>query len=206
MQDNLPLHWRHNGRDGVSNHQPYDCLLNRLFGHRSKKTSKLRVTGLCEGNSPGTGEFPAQMASNAENIPIWWRHHAKEIPRAFVTRGWKYSDCSNGYSHRFLTKCIYGPVYVHEQIIWFRMALIEQMAYQVYLCLRLYLREINYHTFCIAFIGHCLIMRKRMVHGYTHKLASRFDQYDYEFLRAQCVWCLRYWNATAIDVGAYSTN
>ena len=40
-----------------------------------KKTSKLRVTGLCAGNSPGTGEFPAQMASNAENVSIWWRHH-----------------------------------------------------------------------------------------------------------------------------------
>ena len=39
------------------------------------KTSKLRVTGLCAGNSPGTGEFPAQMASNAENVSIWWRHH-----------------------------------------------------------------------------------------------------------------------------------
>ena len=23
----------------------------------------------------GTGEFPAQMASNAENVSIWWRHH-----------------------------------------------------------------------------------------------------------------------------------
>ena len=42
---------------------------------RSKKTSKLRVTGLCVGNSPGTGEFPAQMANNAENVSIWWRHH-----------------------------------------------------------------------------------------------------------------------------------
>ena len=37
--------------------------------------SKLRVTGLCAGNSPGTGEFPAQMASYAENVSIWWRHH-----------------------------------------------------------------------------------------------------------------------------------
>ena len=26
-------------------------------------------------NSPGTGEFPAQMASNAENVSIWRRHH-----------------------------------------------------------------------------------------------------------------------------------
>ena len=39
------------------------------------KTSKLRVTGLCVGNSPLTGEFPAQIASNAENVSIWWRHH-----------------------------------------------------------------------------------------------------------------------------------
>ena len=46
------LRWRHNGRDSVSNHQPRDCLHNRLFRRRSKKTSKLRVTGLCAGNSP----------------------------------------------------------------------------------------------------------------------------------------------------------
>ena len=39
-------------RDGVSNHRCLDCLRNRLFRHRSKKTPKLRVTGLCEGNSP----------------------------------------------------------------------------------------------------------------------------------------------------------
>ena len=65
------LQWRHNGSDSVSNHQPHDCLLNRLFRRRSKKTPKLRVTGLCAGNSPGTGEFPAQMASNAGNVSIW---------------------------------------------------------------------------------------------------------------------------------------
>ena len=73
---NGPLRWRHNGHDSVSNHQPHDCLLKRLFRRRSKKTSKLRVTGLCAGNSPGTGEFPAQMATNAGNVSIWWRHHA----------------------------------------------------------------------------------------------------------------------------------
>ena len=70
-----PLHWRHNDQDGVSNHQPHQCLLNRLLVRRSKKTSKLRVTGLCAGNSPETGGFPVQMASNAENVSIWWRHH-----------------------------------------------------------------------------------------------------------------------------------
>ena len=43
------LQWRHNDRDSVSNHQPHDCLLNRLFSRRSMKTSKLRVTDLCAG-------------------------------------------------------------------------------------------------------------------------------------------------------------
>ena len=75
-EESFPLWWRHNDRDGVWDHQPHDCLLNRLFRRRSKKTSKLRVTDLCAGNSPGTGEFPAQRASNAENVSIWWRHHA----------------------------------------------------------------------------------------------------------------------------------
>ena len=69
----FPLRWRHNGRDSVSNHQPHHCLLNRYM----LKTSKLRVTGLCVGNSPVTGEFPAQMASNAEIVSIWWRHHGE---------------------------------------------------------------------------------------------------------------------------------
>ena len=63
----------------ISNHQPHDCLLSRFFRRRSKKTPKLRVTGLCAGNSPVTGEFPTQMASNAENVSIWWRHHVNSI-------------------------------------------------------------------------------------------------------------------------------
>ena len=127
----FPLPWRHNGRDGGSNHQPHHCLLNRLFGRWSKKTSKLRITdrcagkgwvlltphfddvitgamasqvtsltivystvysdaakkktpklrvpGICAGNSPGTGVFPAHMASNAEIVSIWWRHHRVRI-------------------------------------------------------------------------------------------------------------------------------
>ena len=45
----VSLRWRHNGLDSVSNHQPHDCLFNRLFRRRSKKTSKLRVTGLFAG-------------------------------------------------------------------------------------------------------------------------------------------------------------
>ena len=68
------LQWRHNGRDGVSNHYPHHYLLIRLFRRRSTKTSNFRVTRLWAGNSPVTGEFPAQKASNAENVSIWWRH------------------------------------------------------------------------------------------------------------------------------------
>ena len=69
------LQWCHNGRDGVSNHQPHECLLNRLSRRRSKKTLKLRITGLCAVNLPVTGKFPALRDSNAENVSIWSRHH-----------------------------------------------------------------------------------------------------------------------------------
>ena len=69
------LQWRHNEHDSVSNHQFYGCWLNRLFRRMSKKTSELRDTGLCEGNSTVTGEFPTKRASTAENVSIWWRHH-----------------------------------------------------------------------------------------------------------------------------------
>ena len=76
MQDKkTTLQWRHNGHDGILNHQPHHCLPKRLFGYRSKKLSKLCITGLCAGNSLGTGEFPAQMASNEDTVSIWWRHH-----------------------------------------------------------------------------------------------------------------------------------
>ena len=71
----ISLRWRHNGRGGVSNHMSRDYLLNCLLRRRSMKTSKFCVTGLCVGNSPVTSEFPAQMANNAENVSIWWRHH-----------------------------------------------------------------------------------------------------------------------------------
>ena len=57
------LEWRNNEHDGVPNHQHHDCLLNPFFRRRSKTTSKLRAMGLCVGNSPVTGEFPAQRTS-----------------------------------------------------------------------------------------------------------------------------------------------
>ena len=62
--------WLYNEHHGISNHQRLDCSLNHLFRLRSKKTSKFHVTGLCEENSPMTGEFPTQRASNVENDDI----------------------------------------------------------------------------------------------------------------------------------------
>ena len=94
---NIPkstLQWHHNERDGVSNHQPHDCSFNRLFRRTSKKTSKLRVTGLCEGNSAVTVEFPAQRASNAESYSIWWHHHGH--------RGKTGPNC-HAYKHNYKT-------------------------------------------------------------------------------------------------------
>ena len=82
----LSFQWRHNESDGVSSHQPHHCLLSRLFWRGSKKTSKLLVTSLCAGNSQMTREFPAQMASNAKNVSIWWRHYV-------VTRASTSSMC-----------------------------------------------------------------------------------------------------------------
>ena len=73
------LQWRYNERNDVLNHRRLVCLFNRLFKPDKKKMSKLRITGLCEGNSAVTGEFPARRASNAENVSNWWRHHVMGI-------------------------------------------------------------------------------------------------------------------------------
>ena len=90
------LQWRHNERDGVSNHQPHGCLFKRLFKAQiNKKTSKLRVTGLCEGNSPVT----AQRTSTAEIVSIMFLSFCKTIwhsasrPAACETRLKSRSRC-----------------------------------------------------------------------------------------------------------------
>ena len=68
-----PLQWRHNESDCVSNHRRLDYILNRLFRRRSKKTPRHWPLW-----GEFTGEFPAQWASYAENVSIWWRHHGAE--------------------------------------------------------------------------------------------------------------------------------
>ena len=60
--------------------------------HRSKKTSMLHIAGLCVGNSPVIGEFPAQRASNTENVSIRWHHHVstRVSPATVLTNTWLY--------------------------------------------------------------------------------------------------------------------
>ena len=70
LKVHMALHWRHNGHDGVSNHRPHGCLLNRLFRRRSKKTSKLRVTGLCAWNSPGPVNSPHKGPVTRKMFPF----------------------------------------------------------------------------------------------------------------------------------------
>ena len=93
---NLRHKWRHDERHSVSNHQPHDCLLNCLFKAQIKGTSKLRVTGLCEGiphKGPVTRKmFPFDDVITrasifnpcTENMPKWkagWNYLS--IPKLF---------------------------------------------------------------------------------------------------------------------------
>ena len=79
------LRWRHNGRDSVSNHQPHDYLLNCLFRRRSKNTSKLRVTDLCVGNSPGPVNSPHKWPVTRKMFPfidvIMWNLRVPDLQK-----------------------------------------------------------------------------------------------------------------------------
>ena len=75
------LQWRHNGCDGVSNHQPHDCSSKRLFRCRSKKTSKLRFTGLFSrgirrwpGKSPHKWPVTRRMLPFKDVIMLYVHH------------------------------------------------------------------------------------------------------------------------------------
>ena len=80
---------------------------------RSKKTSKFRVTGLCQWNSPVTGEFPAQRTSNTETVSIWWRHHDRW--NVSVTKCMYIGLCVYLYIYTDISVgvCLVPPVYVH---------------------------------------------------------------------------------------------
>ena len=134
---------------------------NRPSRRRSKKTSKLRVTSLCAGNSPDTGEFPAQMASNTENVSIWWRHHEFTIslsiislasvqphycPCANTEEYWNASCLCRLRTHRHnktkhtTTTCIYYGIYctfrdyTHYEFRWFNLSLLAWQSWEWHVC------------------------------------------------------------------------
>ena len=124
-----PLLRRHNDHDSVSNHQPHGCLFSRLFRHRWKKTSKLRVTGLCVGNSPGPvnsphkGPVTRKMFTFDDVIMQWWKFRQNEdispplslfpfvpIPHCpFSTNNCRTTHialfCSYNYREEFHSRC-----------------------------------------------------------------------------------------------------
>ena len=82
------LKWHHNERDRVSNRQPHDYLFDCSFRRSSKKTSNLRVTGLCAGNSPGTGEFPHKWPVTRKMFPfddVIMNHRHQSSPCQWIT-------------------------------------------------------------------------------------------------------------------------
>ena len=99
----LSLQWRHDEHDGISNHQPHDCLLNCLLRHRSKKTSKLHVTGLCDRwpvNSPHKGPVMQKMylfddvIMYRENVKashysssVWWSYQMGWLHHTVLWKG-----------------------------------------------------------------------------------------------------------------------
>ena len=80
-----------------------------------KHQGQPRVTGLCAGNSPGTGEFHAQMASNAENVSIWWRHHAV-VMNTFVQASIKHPPTQSQVHRNFSNFSTRKPI----TVVWKR--------------------------------------------------------------------------------------
>ena len=116
------LQGRHYERDDVSNHRRLDGFLNRLFKRWSMKISKLRVTGLCGGNSPVTDECLSQRASNMENVSIWWRHHAKRITTRPSLQWWKTQvsfRLLRAMTHTFNNFCRYVGKCLTVNVLWY---------------------------------------------------------------------------------------
>ena len=67
-------------------------VCSTVCSRRSKKTSQLHATGLCEGNPPMT----SQRANNAENVSSWWRHHGSVPNLANKIPIWMFYVHRNG--------------------------------------------------------------------------------------------------------------
>ena len=120
LWNSISLHWRHNGPDGVSNHQPRHCFLNWLVIHRWKKTSKLRVTGLCAGihrstvNSPHKWPVTRKMFPFDDVIMSQWMC-TPEINKCYPIEG------TRAGKYRQMWVAFWGHVSMQKTIFQFRM-------------------------------------------------------------------------------------
>ena len=128
----VTLLWRHNEHDSVSNHQPRGCLLNRLFRRRSKKTLKLRVTGLCVGNSPGPVNSPHKGPVTRKMFPfddvimtIYFLHYPNKRHPTALWWGWDLGQSSKSHIFPAFVKfmlcaisCFSGP---YGSWFWFHL-------------------------------------------------------------------------------------
>ena len=133
-----------------------------FFRRRWKKTSKLCVAGLCEGNSLVTGVFPAQRASNAENVFIWWRHHDLNQMNSVRWHGIRivYDKHVIYFVHRH-----YNYLTDHDVKQWYW-----------HLTSRITFSNINYVTYC--FIDNRPLYPRPPIYEYTseNKSLSRVTQ------------------------------
>ena len=114
--------WRHNERDGVSNHRRILIACSTVFfRRRSKKTRKLRITGLCDGNPTVTVGFPSQRASpfddaimDRDNLVTSWNGKVFRIigTLSMETTGqrWNYLT-KNQYCRALMFLCRYRTSY-----------------------------------------------------------------------------------------------
>ena len=115
------LRWRHNDHYSVSNHQPHGCLFNRLFRRRWKKTSKLRVTGLCVGNSPGPVNSPHKEPVTRKMFPFddvimiitSFKRALWKVCSSVVISVWNVRSCEGVWFWRVLIlKLSINPYYI----------------------------------------------------------------------------------------------
>ena len=179
-----PLHWRHNDHGGVSNHQPHGCLLNRLFRRRSKKTSKLRITGLCADNSPGIA-IPGKTVFLIETPP-WWSFHYGEcdtktgsiIPCCCIPK--KPFAVSNAQLHcRILLKwdyCLWSfQIFFRHNFHWMYVSIIRSVWADVLYQAKRVLRMVILFPDLSRDFKSLMITPKRLV-NYQNVLARRYGR------------------------------
>ena len=186
------LHWRHNECDDVSNQRPPDCLLNLLYRHRWKKTSKLRVTSLCAGNSPVTGEFPAQRASSAKNISIWWRHH-EALPNPYQ---WVWiPDRWLGWWTRIFGLVIKGQVRGQKDPRFHCITNSIRFLRKCWEFRTIVYRETKYTCHCKIIFSSIFIYIRKMIVNSLNDLKKQASAIAFNRALCMCstVWCFSVW-------------